>query len=156
MSNLLTLPWRLLLSGYVKVFNSPFFLKPSAFLAGLLVCNYVGSIIICLCLHLPQWFLLLILLLLSISLYRVLYSLVFMSAPDAIKSFALRDDQQWSLQNRNGQLLEASLAHYSINTEKVVILNFRLLNTKKWINLIILPDSLDIESFRRLRVMLWM
>lgn len=61
---------------------------------------------------------------------------------------------QWSLINSSGEIISAQLKGDSICTQWLVILNFRVQDVKKIYSIVILPDSLDHDNFRRLRAYL--
>lgn len=63
-------------------------------------------------------------------------------------------DGTWTLEARNGKIFFAKLIGDSVSTLALVVLHFKLLEKRKKISVIILPDTLQKDEFRRLRVQL--
>ncbi len=74
--------------------------------------------------------------------------------PSAIRRVHWQEGNHWILENGQTQKFEAVLLADSINLPYLVILNFKI-RDKFWVKSVVLfQDSLDSESFRRLRVRL--
>jgi hypothetical protein len=71
----------------------------------------------------------------------------------SIKSMTWLDDERWILQQRCGETVKASLLGNAFIRPWLVIVCLKDEN-RKWHNVLLLPDMLDINTFRRLRVRL--
>ncbi|MGB1580922.1 MAG: protein YgfX, partial [Nevskiales bacterium] len=72
----------------------------------------------------------------------------------AVRRLQWQADGNWLLSNERGELRPAELLPSSYLQPRLVILNFRLQESRQRRNVILLPDSLDFETLRRLRVRL--
>ena len=70
-----------------------------------------------------------------------------------IRSAEINGQDEWRLQQTNGDEVRAELQSSSYIHPKLSVLNFRSEQGKRY-SLILLPDGIDAESFRRLRVRL--
>ncbi len=74
--------------------------------------------------------------------------------PTAIRRVYWQEGNHWILENGQAQKFEAVLLADSISLPYLVILNFKVHN-RFWVkSVVLLQDSLDSDSFRRLRVRL--
>lgn len=134
-------------------FNQPLTLKYSCFLASFFLVIHVGAMIISyltLVWYIASPFTILVIVSLMFNLNR--YALL-LSRKSIIKLW-FKNKEEWLLQNRQGEVFAAKLLPGSFRSLHVVILNFKLIDGKNKLSVIILPDSLTKVSFRRLRAQL--
>jgi hypothetical protein len=87
--------------------------------------------------------------------YSLVYSLnrhVLMTVDDAITELTWESNGEWLVVMRNGTRLSAQLLQSAYLHARLVILNFALNGRNR--SVILLPDTLDPDTFRRLRVRL--
>lgn len=128
-------------------------LLPSRYLALLLSLAHAVSLFALSVLALPLWVLLTLGLLLLLNLGYQLCLRAWLIAPSAVVAFRLEDDGV-SLNTRAGLQLAAKLCGNSLVTPYFTVLSVLPQGARLARSVLILPDSLDAESFRRLRVYL--
>lgn len=74
--------------------------------------------------------------------------------PSSVVAVQLRPDCSCAVQTRNGEWLEASLLGSSFVAPYLTILNLRVAGGKFNPSVVLLPDAVEAEDFRRLRVLL--
>lgn len=74
--------------------------------------------------------------------------------PRAITRCWVSSEGQWALQNRAGQVVTARLCADSLVTRFLIVLNFKPLQTKRVISIILVPDVVDTPTFQRLKLYL--
>ena len=95
---------------------------------------------------------------LSLAIYLRLYAL--RNSPGSITSLALAADMTCTLETRRGQRLTCTLLGSSFVAPYLTVLELKPLETTRWWHrlhahsVVILPDAVDSEEFRRLRVLL--
>ena len=132
------------------LFVNRFELGPSRRLSLFLACLFAGAIWVVLVLKLP-WILIIV------CLWRLIVNLrlhALLTHPDAVQRALKYEDNTWLLINQSGQELEASLCSGSVVTSAVMLLNFKVKSRVFKRALILLPDNLHPDDFRRLRVQL--
>jgi toxin CptA len=72
-------------------------------------------------------------------------------ASTAVLRVSVTEDGQWRLQNRAGSVMAAKLRGDSLVSRFLVILNFKLETKRRNISVILLSDSVDAHTFRRLK-----
>ncbi len=75
-------------------------------------------------------------------------------APAAIVSVSLYPDCRCTFQTRSGARHEASLLGSSFVAPYLTVLGLKLADSRLARHVVILPDSVDVECFRKLRVLL--
>jgi toxin CptA len=75
-------------------------------------------------------------------------------SPTAIVSFTLHPDCRCEFQNKNGERHEAVLLGTSFIAPYLTVLNLKPLNHRLARHVVILPDNVDAERFRKLRISL--
>ena len=125
--------------------------RRSAILTGFVIFTHGGAII-CLLLSLPFW-------MGALAAIGIVYSLVYslnrhvlMTVDDAITELTWESNGEWLVVMRNGTRLSAQLLQSAYLHARLVILNFALNGRNR--SVILLPDTLDPDTFRRLRVRL--
>ena len=126
-------------------------LTPSYLLAALLVFLHAGAIIILCKLSIPKIFSVGLIIICVFSLFYTLCQQVFRLGSKTIIKIT-HTDGTWLLTDRKQQIWPAVLKNDSIRTLPLMLLNFKLANQRTKHSIIILRDSLDADSFRRLRV----
>jgi len=130
-----------------------FKLKPSSYLAVLLMGAHGATLATLFFLPFPLWSkgALAMLVLLSLT-YHLRYA-AWLSVPSACVGLMLENDQI-TLTTRGGEQLAGHVLRDSLVTPFLTVLNVLPQGQRIARNVIILPDSLDAESFRQLRVYL--
>jgi len=128
-------------------------LKPSYWLTAFFVFTHLGAMLAVVSLPLPWFVILPLVILVLLNLINNLrrYALQ-LSSVAIIKIFPKQD--AWLLQDKQGNWWQAKLAENSFYSLYWIVLNFKRMDVKKKISIIILPDSLEKDSFRRLRAKL--
>lgn len=72
-----------------------------------------------------------------------------------ISKVIYRPNKPWKLISHAGQMEEGELLPDSFRIRWIVILNFKKLENKGRVAIVILPDALSFQAFRQLRVLLW-
>jgi hypothetical protein len=127
-------------------------LRPSRRLAGFLLAAHGGALALLPFTSLPLWAMITVGLAVLASLTRLLPRFATLGHPDAVTRLVWPAGDEWQLSSRGGQqdsgvLLPGAYVHPSL-----VILPFRTGRGRRSVP--ILPDMLDADSFRRLRVRL--
>lgn len=130
-----------------------FSFQPSPTLAAILVVAYGATMLALLKLNLPFWAVAALLLLLFFSLQHPMRRDAWLSAPTSIVKLVLTGEDV-VLTLRNGDQLTGRLLQNSLMTPFLTVLNVLPPGAYLARSIIILPDSLDSESFRQLRVWL--
>ncbi len=130
-----------------------FNLHPSNYLAAILIAAHGVALAALLALPLPLWAQLVLTMLLLASLLRYLRRDAWLSAPSSAIALLLEGDRI-VLTTRSGDLWSGQLLRDSLGTPLLTILNVLPQGAHFARSVIILPDSLDAESFRQLRVLL--
>jgi toxin CptA len=97
---------------------------------------------------------------LVISLVIYLRHYALRNSPGSITSLALGDDMTCTLQTRRGERIACALLGSSFVAPYLTVLELKPLNDTKWSyrlrrrSVVILPDAIAEEDFRRLRVLL--
>lgn len=135
-------------------FTGPIRLRPgsSARLAIGLLIAHGGAALIALLVPWPYWARLLLALFLFGGLIRSLAWHV-LHRGDAATEAVLQDDGSWTLATGLVEPRPALLASDSLVTAQLTVLVFRLADGRRR-SLLLLPDNLDPDTFRRLRVRL--
>jgi len=128
-------------------------LHPSQYLAAILTVVHSATIAAFIPLYLPLLAKFLLAAVLLISLGYQLAKLAWLTAPSSSIAIKLEGDQIL-LSTRNGEQLPAIILRDSLVTPYLTVLNIKAQGTHVSRSIIILPDSLDKESFRQLRVWL--
>ncbi len=130
-----------------------FNLQPSIYLTIVLVASHGAVLAVLVPLALPLWAKILLVLLVLVSLLYHLWHDAWLLALSSNKTLLL-DGDMILLVARNGDRVTARILADSLVTPFLTVLN--VLPQGKYLarSVIILPDSLDAESFRQLRVWL--
>lgn len=130
-----------------------FALAPSRRLGWMLAGAHLAAAAVLFALPLPAWANAGLILLLAFSLFHYVRRYARLSAPDAIVAVSLAADGA-TLFRRDGGQVSGRLSGDSVATPYLSVLNVRPQGARFAQGIVVLPDSLDAESFRRLRVWL--
>jgi toxin CptA len=129
-------------------------IRPSRQLALLLALAHVVAAAVPLTLPLTVWAKGLLLLAIAASLGRSLWGPALLRAADAVVAVEIGEGGAASYQTRRGDWHHAALLDTSFVAAGLTVLNFRIQGS--WIarHIVIMPDSVAKDDFRRLRVWL--
>ena len=130
-----------------------FELRPSLMAASVLVIVHVGAIGSVFILPVPVLLKLIIVVLVLASLWRTLNQ-VLLKQRAAIRQFVWGADADWTLIAGDGQAIAAKLLPSSYVQPWMTVLNFDVGQRFRSYSVVLLPDAIDPEMFRRLRVRL--
>jgi hypothetical protein len=135
-------------------FTGPIRLRPkgSALLATGIACSHTGALVIVALLPWPAWAQVSVAMLLSGSL---LWSFAWhvLHRGDAVTEAILLGDGSWRVRAGHAEPVSATLAHDSLVTPYLTVLVFKLADGRRR-SLLMLPDNIEPETFRRLRLRL--
>ena len=128
-----------------------FTLYPTRYLAITLIAMHGIALVALLLLSMPPQVLAMLGLPLFASAIFYLRRDAWLSAPTACVALLL-DGDRIVLTGRNGERLVGQMLPHSLITSLLTVLNVALQDSQGGRSIIILPDSLDAESFRQIRV----
>lgn len=128
-------------------------LQPSQYLAAILIAAHGATITALLPLTFPAWAKTAMAFLVLLSLGYHLWREAWLSAPSATVALILENDQV-VLTTRGGDQMTGKILLDSLVTPYLTVLNILPQGAHFARSVVILPDSLDAESFRQLRVWL--
>ncbi len=88
------------------------------------------------------------------SLAHAMARHVLLRTPGAIRLLLWAEDDRWQLHTAGRRESEARLLPSSFCHPQLVVLNFARHDRRGWCSVVLLPDSLDADTMRRLRVRL--
>ena len=127
--------------------------QPSLYLATALVAMHGAALAALLSLAWPFWTRVALVVLLLASLLHYLWRNAWLSAPSSVVTLLL-DGDRMVLTSRSGEQVAGKVMPDSLITPLLTVLNVLPQDAYLARSVIILPDSLDAESFRQLRVCL--
>lgn len=126
--------------------------RPSRWLAAAILFVYGGAVLMTLLVPLSRWLAVPTAVAIAGAGWRTFVDRVLMSRAQAIIAVVWRDDGRWELQTRDGRRLPVALLPDSYVHPWLTVLNFRGAARRR--SVVLLPDSLDSQCYRRLRVRL--
>lgn len=129
-------------------------LRPSRILAAILVLAHGAAIAMVILAGMPLWLELIAVAALVASLAFNVRQSVLLRAPDAVIGIEIAPDDKFSIQTRRGAWIECEVLGSTYVISVLTILNLRRTDSGRIARAVILPDSLDAEDFRKLRVWL--
>ena len=123
-------------------------------LLALLLFAHIGALLLIWALSISLWLILLIALLIVTSLLYSVKRHYLRNSHNAIVHAVWDADENWHLSLANGSTVIARLLPDTYIHPWLVVLNFVSQNPSKKYSLLLLPDSLDASTLRRLRVRL--
>jgi toxin CptA len=129
-------------------------LKNSVYLAILLgVAHFIAAGLV-LVLPLPIWLKLVAILAFCISLVIYLNRDARLAAPNSIIALEIKEDGSCTAETRSGKQLDCTLLSTSYVSARLTILNLKASGGLRARHVVIVPDRIDAEDFRKLRVLL--
>lgn len=129
-------------------------LRPSWILAAILAAAHGAAIVIIALVSMPLWLELIAIAALAANLIYEIRHTVSLRAPDAVVALEIASDDALSIQTRRGDWIRCEVLGSTYVTYLLVILNLKDLEYGRVKRAVILPDSIDAEDFRKLRVWL--
>jgi len=129
-------------------------LRPSRYLAALLLLIHGGAILCLLLVRLPWWVSLLGGIAVVYSFMSTFQHHVALRRPRSVLKCWVDLDNKWQLQLRNGKTSAAQLKGNSVVTNLIIILNFKLEEKTQTMTVLICPDAVRPEAYRHLRAWL--
>lgn len=129
-------------------------LRPSRILAATLVLAHGVAIAMVALAGMPLWLELIAIAALVASLVFDVRQTALLRAPDAVIGLEITSDDKFSIQPRRGEWIECEVLGSTYVTSFLTILNLKGIDSGRNTRAVILPDSLDAEDFRKLRVWL--
>lgn len=130
-------------------------LNTSNYLSVLLLLNHLGAISILSLLDLVQWLWQLSVAGCVVSLLLLLRYHAWRVSAQSVHELWPLTGGQWALRDRQGEIKIARLCAESVVTRCITVLNFKVKGQRRVVSVVICPDAVDSESFRRLRVWLF-
>lgn len=128
--------------------------KPSYWLAAILSLVHLATASLLWLLTLPWGIKAIIVVILIISLIYYLKQDALLTANNAVVAFALSDEMQCIVTTKSGKSMACSVMSNTFVAPYLIVLNLKLTETFFACSVVILPDSIDVEEFRQLRVWL--
>lgn len=129
-------------------------LRPSRYLAAFLLLIHGGIILMFLFIRIAWWAQWIISLSMVTSFWILFRQYVTRQSQWSVLKLWLESDGGWYLRMRSGKELKANLKGDSFSSEKLLILNFLLEDSKKPVSVLIFSDASDKKTFQALRVWL--
>lgn len=129
-------------------------LRPSRILTAILVLAHGAAIAMVALAGMPLWLELIAIAALVASLVFDVRQTALLRAPDALITLEIASDDRLSIQTRRGEWIECEVLGSTYVTSFLTILNLKVIDSGKNTRAVLLPDSLDAEDFRKLRVWL--
>lgn len=128
--------------------------KPSYRLATILILAHLAAAGLLWSVVLPFDIMVITAVALVFSLIYYLRKDALLSANDSVAFFELSDEMQCTLTARSGELMVCSILDNTFVASYLIILNLKPAGKFLMRSVVILPDGIDVEEFRQLRVWL--
>ncbi|MBN4079231.1 hypothetical protein JYT26_01180 [Beggiatoa alba] len=128
--------------------------KISRILTGLLTVGHLGAIAVLFPLDFSMLIKLVIAAVLVVSLLVALRKQPGSVGEGDVHKLTWSADGEWLLETTGGELITATLHESTYVHPWLVVLNFRQENKRGLLSVVLVPDALDAETFRELRVRL--
>ena len=128
-------------------------LRPSPILAAILLAAHTAAVTIFLVLNLPTWMRLAVAAVLLCNLVYVLNA-VLLRSDDAVVAIEITSEHGINAQSRNGKWTEYEVLTDTFVSAFLSVLRLKEVDGVATRRMVILPDSIDREDFRQLRVCL--
>ena len=129
-------------------------LKPSPLLAAAFTAAHLAAALTLIPLDLPLWAKLLITLPIAASLVHALRHTAFLRSPTSPIALELKGADGAAIQTRNGDWHGARILGTTYVSPLLTVLNLRLQGRRTARHVVIVPDGIGAEDFRKLRVRL--
>ncbi|HSS46433.1 MAG TPA: protein YgfX [Burkholderiales bacterium] len=129
-------------------------LKPSGYLILWLGATHAIALGLFLVLSLPVWPKLVATLFFCISLVFCLKRHAWLTAPSSIIALEIKEDCTCVIETRSGKRLDCILLPTSYVSASLTVLNFKANGERLARHAVLLPDAINPEDFRKLRILL--
>jgi toxin CptA len=129
-------------------------LRPSWILAAILTIAHGAAIAVIALLSVPLWLQVIVIAALVASLVFETRKTALLRAPDAVIALEIASDDLLSVQTRRGDWIECEVLGSTCVIFFLAIVNLKEQGSGRVKRAVILPDSIDAEDFRKLRVWL--
>ena len=129
-------------------------LRASWALAAILVVAHGGAIAAVLVVSMPSWLQLTAAAALAVNLANVLWRKALLQNPAAVVSIEIASDDVLSIRTRRGEWVEYDVCGDTYVLWFLTMLNLRRPGKGRRLSVAILPDAIEAEEFRKLRVWL--
>jgi len=129
-------------------------LKPSRQLAAVVMAAHVAAAMTLLPLDVPVWAKLAVTLLIAASLGHTLRRHALLANGASITALEVRENDSGAIQTRGEDWQEARILGTSYVSPLLTVVNMRVTGCRLAYHILIVPDNVDAEGFRRLRVLL--
>jgi toxin CptA len=140
-------------SRHASAVQRRFEFHPSRILAATLAALHAAALVAVLSMPFPVWAKLAMVSMILTSLAYHAWCDAWLAAPSAAVALVLEAGEV-KLVTRDGRQVVVTISHDSLVTSLLVVLNMKPQRARFWRRVVILPDSMDGESFRQLRVWL--
>ncbi len=129
-------------------------LRPSRILTAILVLAHGAAIAMVALAGMPLWPELIAIAALAANLVYDLRQTALLRAPGALIALEIASDDKLTVKTRRGEWIECAVLGSTYVTSFLTILNLKVIDSGRNTRAVILPDSLEAEDFRKLRVWL--
>lgn len=129
-------------------------LRPSWVLAAILAVAHGAAIAMIALVSLPPWLQLIAIAAFVLNLIFEVRKSALLRSPNAVVAIDITSDDAFSIQTRRGGRIECEVLGSTYVTVFLAVLNLREIDSGAARRVTILPDSIDKEDFRKLRVWL--
>ncbi len=129
-------------------------LRPSWILAALLTAAHGAAIAVVVVVDMPPWLKLVAIAALALNFLFDILRTALLLMPESVTALEIAADDTLSIQTRRGEWIECKVLGNTYVLSFLTILNLRQNDSGAIRRCAILPDSLDAEDFRKLRVWL--
>ena len=129
-------------------------LTPSRLLAAVLTLAHAAAITVVLVVELPQWLKVVAIVLLIAQCALIVRRQAFLSGADAATGIEITSDHRINVETRSAGWCEYDVLGSTYVTPYLTVLNLRQAGARAAMHVLLLPDSLNADDFRKLRVWL--
>jgi len=123
-------------------------------LASILLLAHGAAVAVVLLVGLPLWLEVTAVAALSLNLAHGVWRKAILRSTASIATIEIASDDTFSIQTRHGEWIECEVRGDTFVLWFLTVLNLRRRDSGARISVVILPDAIDAEEFRRLRVWL--
>ncbi|MBI4192024.1 MAG: hypothetical protein HY525_15970 [Betaproteobacteria bacterium] len=129
-------------------------LRASWMLAAILAAAHGAAIAMVIAVDMPPWLKLIALAALALDLLFYARRTALLLTPESVAAIEISSDNVLSIQTRRGGWTECEVLGSTYVSSFLTVLNLRRLDNRNRKSVAILPDAIDAEDFRKLRVWL--
>lgn len=104
--------------------------------------------------HLPLWAKAAMVLVLGLSLFHAIYRHALLGTTRAVLVIEVKDQRTGAIEGRDGQWRDAQILGSTYVTPRLTVLNLRVSGERLARHVLVVPDNIEPEDFRKLRVLL--